>query len=733
MRARSLRCFVAVTAVVAAVPLWLGAQAPGPRLDRLRGMPGVAEYGRMQDRLREGPPFVSGAITPLWAADSQSFTYARGGERVRFDLATRQTTPANGAAVAAPAAMPGAVSPPSTPGTVATGATNPCPLTVVDRGRQRECEASPDRRSKAFHRARNLYVSAADGTNERAVTSDGSEQARIKNGIASWVYGEELDQTTAIWWSPDNRKVAFYRFDESRVRDYYLQLDQTEIQSTVDIEAYPKAGTDNPVADILVYDVATGASTRLDVRAGQPFTDEVVGHYVYGVEWAPDASEVRLFRTNRRQQILEYIGCSPVAGTCRVIVRESWPTGWTENRPAIRWLADHKRFLWASDRTGFRSYELYDIAGTHLNAVSRVPGADVVSIVRVDEAAGVLYFLARDGDNHLKLQLHRARLDGTGDVRLTDPRFHHTVSVAPDGRHVVDVYQTHDMPPASRLIDASGAVVAELATSDLSRLRALGLRPVEHFTYRAGDGVTTLRGSIGFPSSYDPSRKYPVLVSVYGGPEYATGVPGETFAASPAMAEYGFLIVSLGTRAAPGHGRRVLDSLYLKLGQAEVDDMARGIEALRGRADVDPARIGMYGTSYGGYASLMLLLRYPDLLSAVVASSAPTDWLHYDTIYTERYMWTPQGNRDGYDRGSAMTYVDSLKGRLLLYYGTADNNVHPSNSLQLLQAFARAGKSVEVQVGPDLGHSGLPAERMMEFFIENLVVRPERLRVPAGR
>jgi dipeptidyl-peptidase-4 len=272
-------------------------------------------------------------------------------------------------------------------------------------------------------------------------------------------------------------------------------------------------------------------------------------------------------------------------------------------------------------------------------------------------------------------------------------------------------------------VDAgSGKLVAELAESDLSRFEQLGLKKAEMFTYKAADGVTTLRGLIQFPSGFDPSKKYPVLVPVYGGPASAGNTARETFVTPATLTEYGFLVVNLDSRAAPGMGKRTLDSIYLKLGQVEIDDMAAGVKSLWDRPYVDRTRVGMYGTSYGGYSSLLSLLRYPDVYAAAASSSPVTAWYHYDTIYTERYMWIPQENKAGYDAGSAMTYVKNLKGRLMLYYGTADNNVHPSNMMQLIRALQESGKSFEVQVGPDRGHSGINTDRMMEFFIETLLV-----------
>jgi dipeptidyl-peptidase 4 len=663
--------------------------------DRLRSMPG---YERFQGVGRQIPQsFRSGAVSATWASDSRSFEYVRDGKRWRFDVATRRAEELGAAAAAV-----GRVGGPA-------------------RGRQVAVAVSPDSTRRAFYRDRNLFISDGAGGNEQRVTTDGSEADRIKYGTASWVYGEELRQTTAMWWSPDGKRLAYYRFDEKPVKDYFLAMDQTKVQAALDVEAYPKAGADNPIVDLYVYDVESRRTTRIDVRNGQPFTNDVVGHYVYRVGWSPDGSELVFNRTNRRQNVMELTACSPTAGSCRVVIREEWPASWTENSPTMQYLADGRRFVWSSERTGFRNYYLYDLGGKLITTLTKHP-FEVAGIVKVDEKAGTMHYMARSGDNHMKLQLHRVSLDGRNDRRLTDPAFHHTTSVSPDSRFFVDVAQTHDTPPTSRLMDANGRMLAEVASSDLSKFAELGLQKVELYSFKAADGVTPLHGMLHKPSNFDPTRKYPVLVAVYAGP--GSNGARETFTLPNALTEYGFLVLQIDSRSAGGRGKRALDALYLKLGTVEVDDQAAGVKALYDRPYVDRSNVGIFGTSYGGYASAMALLRHPDVFHAASASSSVTDWRHYDSIYTERYMWIPQENAAGYDMGSTMQHAKELKGRLMLFFGTADNNVHPSNTMQFVAALQRAGKSFELQVGPDLGHTAINQERMMEFFIENLVIRP---------
>ena len=492
-----------------------------------------------------------------------------------------------------------------------------------------------------------MWLSAADGSNAIALSTDGSEKDRIKYGTASWVYGEELAQTTAMWWSPDSRKVGYYRFDEKPVLDFYLQMNQTQVQDTLDIEAYPKgrrAEPDRRRARLRRRDEEDDEDRRARRQAvrqhgRRPLRLQrrlVARRQRHAAEPGESAAADRRVRRVR-----------PATGKCRVVVHEEWPTGWIENRPEMRFLKDGKRFIWESERNGWKNFYLYDLTGK------------LIAPLTNDDARGRQHRHGRRGAQPPVLhgarrrQLHEAaaaprRPRRQGRLRLTDPTFTHTVSLAaisPDNKYFVDVYQTHDTPPATRLIDATAQVVGELAKSDTSKFDQLGLKKVEMFTYTAADGKTTLYGQIQFPVELRSVEE----VSDAGGRLRRSGVRAAFRPrTSPAQRDDRVRIPRppADSRAVPGMGKRTLD--------ADLPEARPGRDGRHGRRASRRCGAGRTSTRRASASTArrtaatrraMEILRHPEVFAAASASSPPTDWRNYDTIYTERYMWIPEGEQ----------------------------------------------------------------------------------------
>lgn len=695
-----------LTWLLAALPLFNAVAASAQ--DRFPSVPGYARYQEMSRKVREAVNQVTQTnVTGVaWAKDSMSFEYGSQGKIYLCEVATGKSTEIKERTLPLSQSQ-------------RTGRRS----FAVERGRQVTTLASPDGQWTATYKEGNLWLGKPNTNDLTPITTEGNLAKRIKYGTGSWVYGEELNQNTAFWWSPDSKKIAFYRFDESKVKDYYLTLKTVEINTTLDVEPYPKAGADNPIVELFFYDLESKSRVQADIRDGKPFENDVVGYYVYNIRWSPDGKELLANRTNRKQNIMEVVAINPKSGKCRVIVREEWKASWVENHPMVQYLSDNNRFVFASERNGFRNFYLYDLSGK-LHVALTQHKFEVGDVVQIDEKAGLLYYMARSGDTPYKLQLHRVGLDGKGDIRITDPTLHHDVQISPDGKWFIDRAESHKTAPSVRLLNMKVGVVSMLATSNTEPMKAVGITPPEMFTFIAADGATPCYGLLYKPTNFDPTKKYPVLMSVYGGPDsdmISESFMGMRFGAETTT-ELGFLVVKISGRGTKGRGKAFMDATYGKLGIVEIDDHAEAIKYLRQRPYVDGTKVGIHGVSYGGYTSALCILRHPDVFQAACAQSAVTDWRNYDTIYTERYMGLPQENKSGYDAGSAMRYVNQLKGRLMLFYGTADNNVHPANTHQLIQALQRAGRSFDLQIGPDQGHTGLGFARMMEFFHEALKI-----------
>lgn len=669
--------------------------------DRLARFPSA--QGAAESRSQLGKEWPNRSVTSRWAADG-SLAWRTDNQWMRLDLKTGKSAPIDSA--------------PAEPAEVRPGAGRRAP----GRGGQFDTAIHPDGTTKAVFREGNVYLEKPD--HESVPLTFGGGLNGVKYGQASWVYGEELGQSEAMGFSPDGRFLWFYKFDESMVVPTYIMQRQATYDATARIQLFPKPGNPNPVVGIEVYDVGTGKTVVIPTGSGTAETG--TGHYVYDVSWAPSGSSLVFRRTDRRQKTMEICSADPVTGAVRVIVAESSPDSFSQNQLGFVWLetlpggeSAKGRVLYEHERNGYLNLGVLDVANGSVSPVTQ-NNVDLLRVLRIDLVARRVYYMAATEDNGGLAQFYVANLEGKGNRRLTDPAFNHRIDIAPDGTHFVDTYQTVGQPPAVQVLALDGTKVADL----LPTWKATpGEFPFpERVKFTAADGKTVLHGTLFKPRNFDPSRKYPLIVDVYGGPLDAHGSShNENFRRPPDEVHYGFLVATFENRGTGARGKAFRDATYGKLGIVDMDDQAAGVRELLKRPYVDGAKVGVNGTSYGGYASLMLLLRYPDLYAAASASSCVNDWRNYDTIYTERYMGLLEDNKLGYDAGSALTYADKLKGWLMLYYGTADDNTHPENTLNMVRKFAQLGKTIEVQVGADAGHSGINQQRMLEFFLERMV------------
>ena len=670
--------------------------------DRWPNMPG---YKEMQEGNRAGQDWKVSYLRGQWtSATIYKFTDLDGAKE--FNVITGKTTEVNSYELLEPL---------------------PTPQRAPERGRQWDVVKSADGSTTANYRDGNVYLTTGD--KEVQVTKDGDVAKKIKFGTGSWVYGEELNQTDAMGFSPDGRWLWYYGFDENDVPLYYLALGQKDQISSLDIEAYPKPGTPNPKVDLFVYDIKTGQSSKVKVRDGS--FDNGLGHYVYGISWLTDSSELVFHRMDRRQKTKEVCAYNPATKAVRSVDLEENQAGWVEFAPLVdlegvrtrQNVVYSPKFMFMSEADGFiNAYELDVKAGNRRQVTKHQ--ADVVGFLGRFADQDAMYYMVADGLTPYHQQLYRSKADGSQPKRLTDPNYAASATVSPDGKRIAVVYQTDEKEPFLVILDQDGKQVGEPTVNSFSKPEN-DMRRMRWFTFPSLDGTTKLWGKVHLPSSYKDGDKLPVLFSVYGGPS-GWGATWMRFEKPQGLSEAGFAIVEVYSRGGNTRGRAFRQAIYHKLGQVEIDDMAAAATALKTQSWADPSRVGIYGTSYGGYSSAMCLLRYPELFHAASASSAVTDWRLYDSTYTERYMDLLENNKEGYDAGSCMTYAKDLKGWLMIYYGTADNNVHPANAYQLSDALSRAGKFHEMQAGADRGHTGLNSARMMEFFTERLILNPKK-------
>jgi len=575
-------------------------------------------------------------------------------------------------------------------------------------------EYSPDFNRFAYVKEYDLYVVDTVTGKEKRLTFDGNEN--LFNGRPNWVYPEEFSQLTAYWWSPDSRLLAYVQYDEAEVHKYPI-IHDLDPEAQLESQSYPKAGETNPTARLFIVDTDTGKQVEVQ-------TDSSSEIYIVRTMWLLDGSELTFRRMNRRQNELSLMSADPSSGTVRTILEEK-EEAFINLHDDFILLDDNEHFLWSSERSGWRHLYLYDLQGT-LKATLTSGDWAVGSITVVDQNRDWVYFT---GSTEMGLETHffRVKLDGSNLEKLTDEPGMHRISMDPAARYYTDVFSSFSTPTTGNMHTADGTLLNELLTTDTSRLDELELEPPELVIVKADDGTTDLHGILFKPAGYDPNQSYPLLVSVYGGPHSKSVRNSYSMNGyEQRYAQLGFMVWRMDNRGLTGRGKAFETETYLKLGQIDLADQTAGVQQITQRFYIDGSRIGVYGGSYGGYMTAMALLKESDVFHVGVAGAPVTDWRNYDTIYTERYMRTPQENPDGYDIGSALPYAGDLKGKLLLVHGSIDNNVHPGNTMQLVNALVDAQAQFDLMIYPGhrhgiRGNAGRHNSQLrIDYFIEHL-------------
>jgi dipeptidyl-peptidase-4 len=573
----------------------------------------------------------------------------------------------------------------------ATGRTVPLSR---NEGWQQFAKFSPDGAQVAFVRGNNIFVADPFAGRELRLTSDGGED--IINGATDWVYEEELDLRDAFRWSPDGRRIAFWRFDQSPIRPFWM-LDEMELYPRLVPVRYPKAGTANSSVDIRVIDVATGHLVRID-------TGDEADTYLARMDWA-GSDELVIQRLARAQDRLDVLLASATTGQSRTILTET-DSAWVDVDNDLTWLRNGRQFLWTSERDGFNHVYLYGRDGRLIRQVTDGDW-DVIDFLGANESGSRIWFTSSEA-SPLERQLYSIGIDGRGRRRITRDTGWHAAELAPDARHLVDTWSRAGAPPVVRIITADGRTVrviednAEVA----ARIAQLNLQTPEFFSFTTTDGVA-LNGWLIKPPDFDATRRHPVLMYVYGGPNSQTVTDawgGSRYLWHQLLAQHGFVVASIDNRGTGARGRDFRKVTFLQLGKWETHDQIEAARWLAARTWADPERIGIWGWSYGGFMTTLSMMN-GDPFRAGVAVAPVTDWRLYDTVYTERFMRTPRTNPEGYDANSPLLRADRLDGRLLLIHGTGDDNVHIQNTVRLADALQAAGKPFDLMVYPNRTHS----------------------------
>ncbi len=556
---------------------------------------------------------------------------------------------------------------------------------------------SPVSNQVAYVRDNNLYIEDLDTRKVTAITVNGKKNEFI-NGMSDWVYEEEFAFTKAFQWSPDGRFIAYYEFNEKDVKEFSMTRFGGDLYPTEERFKYPKAGEENSKVSIYIYNV--DHDNRVKVEIG-----DRADIYIPRIKWTRDPSTLSVQRMNRTQNRLELLFADALKGKTRIVLKEASET-YIDISDDLTFLEEGQEFIWSSEKDGYNHLYLYDVAGNE--KVQLTAGEwDVSDFYGIDDKGKNFYYRSCE-EGPARKHIYSAALNGSFKRKLTDRQGHNSPQFSKGMKYFINTHSDANTPPFISLHNAKGKQIRVL--QDNATLKGLLLETQapakEFFSFTPAHG-TPLNGWMIKPNGFDPTRKYPVMVMIYGGPGINTvedAWAGSTFLWQMMLAQQGFIIVSVDNRGTGNRGRDFKHSTYRQLGKLEVEDYIETAVHLGTLPYVNPARIGIYGWSYGGYMSSLALTKGAEFYSMAIAVAPVTNWRFYDTIYTERYMRTPQENAQGYDDNSPINHVDKMEGAYLLVHGSADDNVHFQNSMEMINALVEADKQFDLYVYPDRNH-----------------------------
>jgi dipeptidyl-peptidase-4 len=566
---------------------------------------------------------------------------------------------------------------------------------TASKAEEQNPEFSPNSRYIGYTRDNNLFVLDLSTDLETQLTADGCEH--ILNGYLTWVYYEELyfRGYKGFWWSPDSKYITFYRFDESKVFKMPM-VDHIPIEAKVIPVVYPKAGMVNPLAKMGIVSIDEGKIAWIDI----PAEEEI---YIARAIWLPDGKQLSLQILNRDQNKLRFLLADPETGKTKQVFSEEQET-WVTQTDDIHFMKNKQELIWTSDRDGWNHFYLYDLKGNLISQLTKGKW-QVSSLLHVDEENDLLYFTA-DEKSSLEKHIYRIKLDGTGLEQLSKADGWHSIRMAPSGKLFLDSYSTVMRPPMMELFRLDGTKLYTIEENIVEELADYPMSKPEFLTFKTDDGLK-LPAMMIKPQKFNKGKKYPVIVSIYGGPEsqeVANRWGGSTDLWYQLLAEKGFIIFVMDNRCSAHFGKEGASKMYRNFGHWEVEDQKSAVTYLRTLPYVDASRIGIWGWSYGGYNTCMTMLKAADYFQVGVAVAPVTDFRDYDSIYTERYMDMPQDNPEGYKNGSALNFADQLKGKLLIIHGTMDDNVHFQNSVQLANELIKHQKQFDFMLYPRRAH-----------------------------